>query len=235
MEESMDLREIIGILKQNILIILAVMVWAAILGAVISIYIIDPVYEASATMIVNKSNTEERKDITYNDILMTQKLVKTYSVIMQSNTVLDRVIDALGLEMGAKELRSMLTITGVNDTEVIKITVTSKDPEFAAKVANEILSQAPAEIIRAVKAGSVEIIDEATIPSDPVKPDVKMYTFIAGILGLFASTFVIFLKYHFDDTVKTEDDIAEKLKLPVLGVLPFYRPEPVTAGRKGRG
>jgi len=234
MEETLNLREIIRILRQNLLIILSVMVWAAVLGAVLSIYIIDPVYEASATMIVNKSSSEEGQDTTYNDILMTQKLVKTYSVIMQSNTVLNRVTDALGLDMDAKALRNMLTITGVNDTEVIKITVTNKDPELAAKVANEIVRQAPEEIIRAVKAGSVEIIDKATIPSDPVKPNTKMYTIIAGVLGLIASTFAIFLKYYFDDTVKTEDDIAEKLNLPVLGVLPFYRPEPVTAGRKGR-
>lgn len=234
MEDIMDLREIIRILRQNLLIILAVMVWAAIMGAVFSIYVLDPVYEASATMIVNKSNDGERQDTTYNDILMTQKLVKTYSVIMQSNTVLSRVIDALGLNMDTEELKNILTITSVNDTEVIKITVTDKDPKFAAKVANEIVKQAPSEIIRAVKAGSVEVIDEAAVPSDPVKPDIKMNIIISGILGLMISTFVILLKYHLDDTVKTEDDIVEKLDLPVLGVLPFYRPEPVTAGRKGR-
>lgn len=234
MEYSMDLRDIIRLLRQNILIILSVMVWAATIGAVLSIYVLNPIYEASATMIVNKSNTEERRDATYNDILMTQKLVKTYSVIMQSNTVLDRVINALELDMETKELRNMLTVTSVNDTEVIKITVTNEDPEFTARVANEITRQAPAEIIRAVKAGSVEIIDEATVPTDPVKPDIKMNTIISGILGLIASIFVLLLKYYLDDTIKTEDDVAEKLDLPVLGVLPFYRPEPVTAGRKER-
>lgn len=234
MEDIMDLREIIKILKQNLLIIFAVVIWAAVLGAVISIYVLEPVYEASATMIVNKSNDVEKHETTYNDILMTQKLVKTYSVIMQSNTVLERVIDALGLDMDTRKLRNMLTVTSVNETEVLKITVRSKDPELAARVANEITRQAPPEIIRAVKAGSVEIIDEATVPTEPVKPDVKMNTVIAGILGLMASIFVILLRYYFDDTIRTEDDVVEKLNLPVLGVIPFYRPEPATSGRKGR-
>ncbi len=234
MEDTMDLREIIKILKQNLLIIIAVIIWAAMLGAVVSIYVLQPVYEASATMIVNKSNDEKKQETTYNDILMTQKLVKTYGVIMQSNTVLERVIDALSLDMDTSKLRSMLTITSVNETEVLKITVRSKDPELAARVANEITKQAPLEIIRAVKAGSVEIIDEATVPTEPVKPDIKMNIVIAAILGLIASIFVILLRYYFDDTIRTEDDIVEKLNLPVLGVLPFYRPEPATSGRKGR-
>lgn len=234
MENAIDLRDILHILKQKLLFIILITLFAAATGAVLSIYIIDPIYESSATMIVNKSNAGERQDTTYNDILLTQRLVKTYSVIMQSNTVLNRVIDVMRLNMEPEELRKMLTISGVNDTEVIRIKVTSENPKFAADLANEITRQAPTEIIRAVKAGSVEVIDAAAIPSKPIKPNKKINTAISGILGLMFSIFFVFLKDYFDDTIKSEEDIVERLNLPVLGALPFYRPEPVAAGRKGR-
>lgn len=221
-------------LKQNLLFVISVTLLAAAIGAVLSMYVIDPVYESSATMIVNKSGAAEGKDTTYNDILLTQRLVKTYSVIMQSNTVLNRVIEVMGIRMEPEELRKMLTISGVNDTEVIRIKVTGKNPQFAADMANEITRQAPAEIIRTVKAGSVEVIDAAAVPLEPVKPNKKMNTAISGILGLMFSAFFVFIKNYFDDTIKSEEDITEKLNLPVLGALPFYRPEPAAAGRKGR-
>jgi len=235
LDESIDLRELLLILRRNFLLIISVTIIAALIGMIISVFFITPVYEASATMIVNKSDNSSSGDLTYNDILMTQKLVKTYSVIMQSNTVLNRVIDELGLKMGTNELRSMLNVSSVNDTEVIKINVTSEDPVLAAKIANEITRQAPDEIIRAVKAGSVEVIDPAAVPLTPVKPNKVMNTAIAGVLGALLSIAAVFLKNYLDDTIKTEEDIREKIGLPVLGVLPIYRPEETDSTRKKRG
>lgn len=235
MEEVIDLRELYMLLKRNLLLIISVTLIAMIIGAIVSFFLITPVYEASATMIVNKSENTGSRDVTYNDLLLTQKLVKTYSVIMESDTVLNRVIEALELDIDTDQLRGMLNISGINDTEVIRIKVSSVDPQLAANIANEITRQAPEEIIRAVKAGSVEVIDPASVPIKPVKPRKAMNTAIAGVLGALVSIGAVFLKYYFDDTIKTEDDIREKLKLPVLGVLPLYRPENGEQGQKKRG
>lgn len=234
MEESIDLRELFELFRRNLLFIISVTLIAAIAGLIISTFFMTPVYEASATMIVNKSENNNT-DVTYNDLLLSQKLVKTYSVIMQSNTVLNRVIDEIGLKMSTGALKGMLSINGVNDTEVIKITVTNENPDLAAAIANEITKQAPAEIIRAVKAGSVEVIDSAVVPSAPVKPRKAMNTAIAGILGGMLSVGIIFLRNYFDDTIKTEEDIREKLNLPVLGVLPKYRSEDASPSQRKRG
>jgi len=235
LEEVIDLRELYMLLKRNLLLIISVTLIAMIIGAIVSFFLITPVYEASATMIVNKSENTGSRDVTYNDLLLTQKLVKTYSVIMESDTVLNRVIEALELDIDTDQLRGMLNISGINDTEVIRIKVSSVDPQLAANIANEITRQAPEEIIRAVKAGSVEVIDPASVPIKPVKPRKAMNTAIAGVLGALVSIGAVFLKYYFDDTIKTEDDIREKLKLPVLGVLPLYRPENGEQGQKKRG
>lgn len=235
MEEVIDLRELYMLLKRNLLLIISVTLIAMIIGAIVSFFLITPVFEASATMIVNKSENTGSRDVTYNDLLLTQKLVKTYSVIMESDMVLNRVIEALKLDIDTDQLRGMLNISGINDTEVIRIKVSSVDPQLAANIANEITRQAPEEIIRAVKAGSVEVIDPASVPTKPVKPRKAMNTAIAGLLGALVSIGAVFLKYYFDDTIKTEDDIREKLKLPVLGVLPLYRPENGEQGQKKRG
>lgn len=235
LEESIDLKELFEIFRRNILLIISVTLISAIAGLLFSMFFITPVYEASATMIVNKSEGSRNTDVTYNDLLLSQKLVKTYSVIMQSNTVLSRVIDKIGLDISTGGLKSMLNINGVNDTEVIRITVSNENPELAADIANEITEQAPAEIIRAVKAGSVEIIDSATVPTAPVKPKKARNTAIAGILGAMLSLAIIFLRNYFDDTIKTEEDIRDRLNLPVLGVLPMFRNEDTSTSKRKRG
>lgn len=235
MEDTLDLRELYELFRRNLLFIAIVTVVAMAAGMLFSTFFITPVYEASATMIVNKSEGSSSPDVTYNDLLFTQKLVKTYSVIMQSNTVLKRVIDEIGLDIGVDSLKGMLSISGVNDTEVIRIKVSNENPELAARIANEITKQAPQEIIRAVKAGSVEVIDSASVPLRPTKPRKAMNTAIAGILGAMLSVGIVFLRNYFDDTIKTEEDIREKLNLPVLGVLPMYRNESVPSAQKKRG
>jgi len=43
---------------------------------------------------------------------------------------------------------------------------------------------------------------------------------IAAVLGIMLSTFFIFLREYFDNTVKTQEDIESCFMLPVLGLIP---------------
>lgn len=72
MEEVIDLRELYMLLKRNLLLIISVTLIAMIIGAIVSFFLITPVFEASATMIVNKSENTGSRDVTYNDLLLTR-------------------------------------------------------------------------------------------------------------------------------------------------------------------
>lgn len=232
--DFLDLRDLISILWRNLWIIaLASLVMGA-AGWLASAYLMTPQYKASSTVIVNKGpGTDATQQFSYNDLLLSQKLVKTYSIVMQSDTVLNKVVASLGIDLTVEDIRKSLSVTGVNDTEVLKVSFTSPDPFLAAHVANEIVVQAPAEIIRTAKVGSVEVVDWAATPEKPVKPQKLQNTLIAAIIGGILATGIIFLREMLDNTVKTDEELKERYGLPVLGILPLYRPEAGSENSRG--
>ena len=61
-----------------------------------------------------------------------RKLVDTCAVILQSDRTLEQVLRRTGGKQSLEELRGMLTLDSVDHTEILRISVTSKDPQQAA-------------------------------------------------------------------------------------------------------
>lgn len=69
----------------------------------------------------------------------------------------------------------------------------------------------------------VHIIDTAVAPEKPYKPQKPQLLSVALLLGLFAGISLAFLREHLDNTFNLPEDVEDKLKLPVLGMLPRLR------------
>ena len=104
----------------------------------------------------------------------------------------------------------------------MKITVRSNNPEWAQQVCNKITEVSPDAILEAVEAGSVKVISQAPVPTEPVSPNVLKNTALAGMVGLVLCLGVIFLQVLLDNKIKSEEDIAKYLDLTVVGVIPEY-------------
>lgn len=219
--ETIDLREVILLLKKNLLALIAVTVLFAVTGYLISVFAMTPQYEASATMIVNsQEDASIQTYITNDQITSATKLVDTYSVILTSDTVLDKTIEDLGLNMDYESLLGKVTVESVNSTQVMKISAKDQDPELAQQIVASIVEQAPDIIIQTVKAGSVEVISQPKAGENPVSPRKMMNTAIAGMLGLVFGLGVVFLRSMLNNKFMTDTDINKKLGLTVLGVIP---------------
>ncbi|MGV2870711.1 GumC family protein [Colwellia sp. E150_009] len=72
-------------------------------------------------------------------------------------------------------------------------------------------------------ASNVHIIDRATVPTVPFKPNIKLIIVLAGVFGVFFGVVLAFIREALDNTFKTPDSIEEKLKLPALGITPVVK------------
>ena len=223
MEETIDLREYFFILKKKMwLICLSAIVCGAISGLV-SFFVLEPVYEANTSLIVNKEVENETTQMTTTDDLnYVQKLAITYGEIIKSRTVITSTIEKLKLDMTYEELEDIISVSNVLDTQIIKISVEHKNPVLATKICNAIPQIFTTEVQRIVKASGVEFIDKAIVPEDPIKPNKILNIAVGIILGLMVSALVIFLKEVFNTSIKEPKDIEEKLGIPVFGVVPKY-------------
>lgn len=223
MEETIDLREYFFILKKKMWIIGLSAIVCGIISGLISFFVLTPVYEANTSLIVNKEVENEMTQMsTSDDLNFVQKLAVTYGEIIKSRTVITSTISKLNLDMTYEELLESISVTNVDSTQIIKISVKNTSPIVAAKICNTIPEIFSTEAQRVVKASGVEVIDKATIPENPVKPNKTMNIAIAMVLGVMVSVFLIFLKEALNTKVKEPKDIEEKLGIPVFGVVPKY-------------
>lgn len=221
MEETIDLREYFQIIKKRAWIIALITVLAMITSGIMSFFILSPVYEANTTLIVNtEQNKETNNMITGDQLNVTQKLTLTYGEIIKSRAVIDTVIKKLDLDMNYDEVSKMITVSPVQDTQIMSITVQDTNPKRARDIANSIPTVFTKEVKRITKANSVEVIDKAITPENPIKPNRVMNIVIAAVLGFMIGLFIVFILEYMDNKIKTPQDIEKHLGLPILGVVP---------------
>jgi capsular polysaccharide biosynthesis protein len=114
----------------------------------------------------------------------------------------------------------MMTAGAIEETEAFAVKVTHHDPEMAQRIANTIIDVAPAQIVRVVKAGGVEVIDYAKRPVNPSSPNKRMISLIAEVIGFFAGSGIILLLIKLDTKIHDTDDLTGAFDIPVLGSIP---------------
>ena len=122
--------------------------------------------------------------------------------------------------MDYSELEKIITISPVKDTQIISVTVQNTNPKLAKDIANTIPKVFTKEVKRITKANSVEVIDKAITPENPVKPNKTINMAISIVLGIMVGIFIVFVLEYMDNKIKTPQDIEKYIDLPILGVIP---------------
>ena len=209
--DTIDLLEVLNAVRQHIAVLILCTLATAIAGFAITHFLITPQYESSALMIVN-TRQDTTSTVTIDQINSATKLVSTYSIIIKSDTVLQQVIDDLGLSLSYSDLKGRVTVSAVDDTQIMKITVRSNNPEWARQVCDGITAVSPDVILEAVEAGSVKVISQASYSDVPVSPNIKKNTMLGAMVGLVLCLGVILLQVILDNKINTEEDVAKYLR-----------------------
>ncbi len=126
-------------------------------------------YTASGTMYVYNSNpnTLNYQYTSTTDLNSAVQLIDTYMIVVKSNKVMDVVAERLAQDYSGIQpgyIAATLSMNSVSETGVVRVSSVTFDPQLSADIVNAVLDVAPAEIIRVVSAGSVEVIDYAFPP-----------------------------------------------------------------------
>lgn len=213
------LKQILVSIKEKAPVIVAVVLVAAVIGWSVSAFLMTPKYEASVNMIVN-TRTDTSGVITNDNISSAQNLVDTYAIIIKSNTILNRVITDLNLNMTYKELYEMVSVDSINNTQVMKIAVQTSSPETSKQIVVAMSTIAPDIVAEAVEAGSCKVISDVYVEEDPISPDIQKNTILTAALGLVLSLAVLVLKELMNDFIVDDMDVEKKLGIPVLAIIP---------------
>lgn len=223
--EEIDLSELFSYFMQRIYIIFAAVIICLVGGLAYTVFLKEPLYRSDVNVIVvskeNQTPTTLQSEITAN-----QKLAATYRELVESRRVLKQVIDNLELNYSVAELQNMISVENINETEIIKITVSSEDAKEAKTIANETAKIFQDEIVNIYNLENVSIIDKAELAKNPYNVNVIKDSVIYIALGLVLSCGIIFVVYYFDNTIKSVEQVEKHLGIPVIGTVP-------TVGKKG--
>lgn len=222
-ENSIDIGQFLAVLAKRKSIIITITLVAVLISAILSFFILTPVYESKVTVIIgNKNDTSAQSTVQYDQVMMYQNLTKTYAEIASSKYIEQKAADALGNGITQEKLDKLITVTPETGTQILDISAQANNAQDAL---NEVtaVSEAFADNAKNVyAAGDVRILDKGTLPEKPVKPNKILNIAIAFFLGLMLSTGLAFLLEYMDNTMKSAEDVKRYLELPVLGTIPMH-------------
>lgn len=220
--EEINLKDLFKFFIDKIFVIILLTLIVCFSSLIYNSFIKTPMYKSSTTLLLTQANDSNvNTTITQNDITLNQKLVTTYSEIITSKKILKQVISELKLNLDVDGLREKITVSAVNDTEIIKITVTDKDAMLAKEIANSIAKIFSSEIVDIYNIQNICIIDVAEASSEAYNMNLAKEVVISFVIGIVLSLGVVFVLYYFDTTVKSSEEIEQKLQLPILSSVPI--------------
>ncbi|WP_138754132.1 YveK family protein [Paenibacillus sinopodophylli] len=223
----MELKQYWLIVRRRLLMIILMITVSCLAIGLYSSYFITPQYEASAKLIVNdyKDSSSLIPSIDVGSINSTIGLIKTYKEILRTPRMMKKVVKeypALGVTY--RELIGKVSVSSVNETQVMSISVRDDSYEQAAQIANAVAIVFQKSVPELMKVDNVSVLDQAD-PKEyhgPVAPNAKMNIAVTFMLALMLGVGIAFLLDYLDDTVKTEEDIELLLEVPVLTSIPKF-------------
>lgn len=207
--------------KSWLVALIAVALAATVLFA--SVMLLTPKYTASTMMYVSNSSLSNSSgfSISSSDLTAAQSLVRTYLVVLNSNSTLEMVIREAGLSYTCEDLLEMISAGAVNGTEVFAVSVTSPDPKEAQRIANAIAVVLPTQISSVVEGSTVRVVDYAEEPKNSSYPNYTLNTGIGFLAGGLLTALVLVAKELSNSTIRSEDYLTQTYKnIPLLAVIP---------------
>ncbi|MDQ0428883.1 capsular polysaccharide biosynthesis protein [Planomicrobium stackebrandtii] len=230
MIETISLREIYLILKNRMRLILAITIAFMIVAALISYYMLTPIYQTSTQLLVSQQQAETGFDS--ESIETDLQLVGTYSEIIKSPIILEQVISQLGLEMSYEELNEKITVEIAESSQLLNVVVADADLAAAVEIANSTAEIFEVEILELMNADNVSILSPAVVMENqtPVSPNPPLNILLGAIAGLLIGAAIAMILRYLDTTLRVEKDIQDVLGIPVLGAIsPMNEEEDIPA------
>ena len=212
--EEINLRDLLSYFKKHLVLFVVMVLFVVSAGTVYSVFIQKPEYKAQATVILS---SDKSKTTIQNEINANKNLIDTYTEVVKSHRVLDRVKSEMQINDSYEQLVKKVTVASLKDTEIISISVVDLDKYHSYSLANKIADTFTDEISQIYNDKSVNVLDRAVEPQKPYNVDIIKQEAIYAAAGIILATAVIFLMFYFDRTIKTTEQIEQLFKLPIFG------------------
>lgn len=184
-----------------------------------------PTYESTTSLFFTLNFGNSASDLAQGSTYTSNQMT-SFGSLVTSSIVLQPVIDQLRLDTDVHSLARQVSVSTPRDTVVMRITVSSADPQRAATIANAI-AKAEQEVVADLaprNASNQPTVNVTTIqPAIPAqfqsKPNKRLDLVLGGLIGLVLGIGVALLWELVDTRVRRPEVLAEITDQPFLGSL----------------
>lgn len=215
MKEKFDLVKLLNILKKNIKLLLILPAICLVVSAALTFFVMPDKYTASTQILVNMKKSSS--DLAFQNVQSSLQSVNTYTEIIKSPRILDKVSREFDGQYSTAELNSFLKVTNQTNSQIITVSVTTGNKSESDKIVNKISKVFAHDMPKIMSVDNVAILSSAHDNAVKVSPIVSVNLVISIIVGIVLAILIIFLKELLDKRIKTEEDVESQLGLPILG------------------
>jgi capsular exopolysaccharide synthesis family protein len=223
----LNLQDFVKLLRTRWITVCATTV-VVVLGAVAVTLLTTPLYQASTRLFVSTTTGGASVTDTYQGNRLSQERVVSYTELLMGQTLAQRTIDKLGLNMSADALRESVKASAKPDTVLIDVAVVDASPVRARDIANALSDEfvVMARELETPEDGSspdarVVVEQRASIPTQPVIPKTTRNIGLGLALGLLLGIGLAVLRDLLDNTVKDRDTLEEISGAGIVGSIPM--------------
>ncbi|HJJ09960.1 MAG TPA: Wzz/FepE/Etk N-terminal domain-containing protein [Clostridiaceae bacterium] len=224
--EELDLKELFFMFWNKKLEIILITLMFVAVGIGYSYFFVKPEYTSTTSLVLAQSSSSGQTGdgaISATDLTMNSKLVSTYSELIKRKAILGQVCENLNIpDSNIQELRGKIKVNSAKNTEIIEISVTNKDPNKAAAIANEIAKVFGEKIVEIYNISNVYLLDRAEANAVPSNINHMKDVVIFAFIGLVIAAVYVLIANMLDNTIKTEQDVEATTELLVLSSIPNY-------------
>lgn len=234
----MELSRYLRLIRHRLWMIVVCPIVAALVAGIVS-FLLPPVYEAQVSLLVRPSQPLASTDPTAA-ALTSDQISRTYASLMTQRPLLQSVSSELGLSVRPEDLAKEITVTPEVNTTILDVAVKDTNPTLARDLANHLTADLIAEVKgfqqqetalpNARTGDNLLVVSPAVLPDRPVSPNKTLNVAIAFAAGLLLALGLAFLLDYLDQSIKTDEELTERLGLISMGHLSF-----VPSGKGKRG
>ena len=222
----MTIQEILRLLRAQWLIIVATTA-VAVGGAVAITMLTTPVYQASTRLFVS-TTAGGSVDAIYTGNRFSQERVASYTELLMGETLAQRTIAKLGLDMTPKELAGHVKASAKIDTVLIDVTVSDGSALRARDIADALSDEFVTMVVDletpqdgTTPDARVVVEQRASIPETPVSPRPIRNVAIGLAVGLVLGIGFALLRDRLDNTVKDQETLEAATGVGLAGAIPL--------------
>lgn len=220
----MTLLDLLRLMRKHLAVVITLPIACAAAMAAVSFLLMSNTYTADTTLYVQGQEASQNPNGSslYSDFSAAQMIANDVASLADSETVLNAAANDLGLP----NLDNFsISVASETNTRVIRLSVTGKDPEESARVANSVGSAISKVAQDSMGVKGVNVIDAAKTPVSPSGPNRLLYTAVALLGGLFLAIAGIVFVDMVNTKIRGVEDAEETLGIPVIGRIPLTKTE----------